>query len=151
EADTRNVIAADDPALFAVADRELLQEQVLEEGNPLLENLSADVRLLVDRGTWVRSREANVEIFTPEESGPVEVSLDQATGAILLEGIVSTERGIYEFIGRRFELRRGSVVFVGTPEINPTLQLTGEYVVRAPGSEALTISILIGGTLTDPR
>src|SRR5690606_41789322 len=62
--------------------------------------------LLVDRGTWVRSREANVEIFTPEESGPLEVSLDQSEGAILLEGVVSTERGTYEFLGRRFELRQ---------------------------------------------
>lgn len=150
EADTRNVIAADDPALFAVADRELLQEQVLEEGNPLLENLSADVRLLVDRGTWVRSREANVEIFTPEESGPLEVSLDQSEGAILLEGVVSTERGTYEFLGRRFELRQGSVVFVGTPTINPTLQLRGENVVNVPAREALTIRILIGGTMSEP-
>ena len=151
EADGQTPMAVDDPVLLAVADTSLLDEQVIAAGNPLLDNLQADVNLLVNRGTWVRSREANVEIFTPEESGPIEVSLDQATGAILLDGIVSTERGVYEFIGRRFELRRGSVVFVGTPDINPTLQLTGEYVVRAPGSEALTISILIGGTLLEPR
>lgn len=150
ETDSRNVIAADDPALFAVADRALVDEDIVTAGNPLLENLRADVRLLVNRGTWVRSREANVEIFTPEESGPLEVRLDQAQGAIVLDGVVGTERGTYEFLGRRFEIRQGSVIFVGTPEINPTLQITGENVVRVPAREALTIRILIGGTMAEP-
>lgn len=150
ETESSNLIPANDPAIFAVADSALLAEDVVTAGNPLLENMRMDVNLLVDRGTWIRSREANVEIYTPDESGPVTVRVDQARGVIVLEGVVSTERGTYEFLGRRFELGNGSVVFIGTPEINPTLQLAGEYVVRAPAREALTIRILIGGTLRQP-
>lgn len=147
-----NVISADNPALFAVADEATLAEgEIIAPQSPLLANLRANVELVINRGTWVRSRDANVEIFTPDDTPPVTISVDQARQQLVLDGIVSTDRGEYTFLGKRFELREGSALFVGIPEINPTLQLIGEYAVQLPASEAIIIRILIGGTLLDPR
>jgi hypothetical protein len=61
------------------------------------------------------------------------------------------ERGEYRLFSKRFQVQRGSAVFIGSPELNPTLQLTAEYEVRPPGREAVNIRIIVGGTLQRPR
>jgi translocation and assembly module TamB len=148
----KNVIPADDPLLLRVADTTRATEaEIVPRQNPLLDNLRVDVNLDVLPDTWVRSKDANVQIYTPEESGPLEFSLDQRQGRLVLEGVVSTERGEYSFAGRSFQLQRGSVIFTGTPEINPLLQLTGQFTVRLTGQSPLNIRVLVGGTLEQPR
>jgi translocation and assembly module TamB len=54
-------------------------------------------------------------------------------------------------MSKRFEVRRGAATFIGSPELNPTLQLAAEYEVRLPGRPALNIQVLVGGTLQRPR
>jgi hypothetical protein len=41
-------------------------------------------------------------------------------------------------------------MFIGTPELNPTVQAIGEYEVRLPSSSARVIQIVIGGTARKP-
>lgn len=148
----KQVIAADDPALFNVVDTAVAAEsELIPQASPLLQNLTVDVTLGIDRDTWVRSREANVEIFTPDDLGPLDVELAEGLGRIVVRGVVSTERGEYNFLSKRFQVDRGSVIFTGTPEINPLLQITGRYDVKMPAQKALAISVLIGGTLNDPQ
>ena len=149
---SRDVVGTDDPALFAVVDSNVTSElALLPEPSPLLENLRMDVALGISRNTWVRSENANVEIFTPDDPGPLEVSVDRARNQIALRGVVTTELGEYRYLGKRFEVDRGSVVFTGTQRIDPLLQVTGRYEVRLPAQKALTIRILIGGTLESPQ
>jgi hypothetical protein len=149
EPDDKNVIGADDPALFnvvdtaVVADRELFPAQ-----SPLLANLEVDVRVRVERDVFVRSRDANVEVYT---DGDLMIFADRAREILTLDGILLSDRGDYTFMQKRFRIRRGAATFVGLSEINPTLQVTGEYEVRLPAREALTIEIIIGGTLLSPR
>ncbi|HEX5830450.1 MAG TPA: translocation/assembly module TamB domain-containing protein, partial [Gemmatimonadaceae bacterium] len=151
ESTGKNVIPADDPLLFRVVDTTRASEAELVRRNPLLDNLRVDVNLDVLPDTWVRNQEANVQLYTPPESGPLEFSLDQRQGRLVLDGVVSTERGEYSFAGRRFQLSRGSVIFTGTPDINPLLQLTGQYSVRLTGQLPVNIRVLVGGTLEQPR
>ena len=40
---------------------------------------------------------------------------------------------------------------MGTPDLNPTLQATGEYQVQLTNTPALAIQVLIGGTLKSPK
>ncbi|HEX5580543.1 MAG TPA: translocation/assembly module TamB domain-containing protein, partial [Gemmatimonadaceae bacterium] len=148
----KNVIAADDPALFAVVDTAVAAEaQLLPTQSPLMQNLRVDVNLAIDRDTWVRNGDANVEIFTPEDLGPLEISMDRGKNQLALRGVVSTERGEYNFLSKRFEVDNGSVTFLGNAELNPLLQVTGHYEVRLASQQALTIRILIGGTLQNPQ
>ncbi|MDQ3950808.1 MAG: translocation/assembly module TamB, partial [Gemmatimonadota bacterium] len=55
------------------------------------------------------------------------------------------------FMSKRFEVRRGAATFVGSPELNPTLQLAAEHEIRLPSRPALNVQVLVGGTLQRPR
>lgn len=149
EPDTREEISAGDPAVFAVVDTTGdTYDDVIGRPSALVRNLRMNLTLAVDRDTWVRSKEANVEIFS---DGDLRINIDRRRGALTLDGVVSTDRGEYEFLSKRFQLKRGSATFVGTQNIDPILQFTGEYEVKQAGQQALKIKILIGGTLLEPR
>lgn len=143
----RHLIGAGDPELFNVLDTSLVTEQNLfPVPSPFMTNLRMEVSLNVHRDTWVRNREANVEVYTDDPLSIVDV--DQS---FQLTGVVTTDRGEYDFLGKRFQIQRGSAMFIGTPDINPTLQITGEYTVEIAARGALDIRVLIGGTLKKPK
>ncbi len=152
KSDGKDVINADDPALFAVVDTSVIGDrEVLPGQSPLLENLRVDVMLNVSRDTWVRSPEANVEVYTPERYGALTIHVDRSRRALTLEGVVNADQGTYEFMGRRFVINRGSATFIGDPEINPMLQITAVHEVSLVGSGALDIQVIIGGSLRNPK
>jgi translocation and assembly module TamB len=144
---SRHVIGAGDPDLFNVADTALIADkQLFPAQSPILQNMRIDVALGINRNTWLRTTDANVELYTDY---PVEVHVSHS--ALALTGAVGTDRGDYTFLSKRFTITRGSATFVGTPDLNPTLQATGEYQVQLTGSPALNIQVLIGGTLKAPK
>lgn len=149
ESDNREVISVGDPSVFAVIDTtDIRTRELLPTQSPLLANLRLDLTLGVDRDTWVRSRDANIEIYSEED---LDIRVDRRRSTLTLDGVVNTDRGEYQLLGKRFQVKRGAVQFVGTQEINPLLQITGEYEVKQASRPALNISILIGGTLRSPR
>lgn len=149
KADTREQINTNDGAVYAVADTSIAAvANVLPSQSPLVDNLRMDLTLSIDRDTWVRNTEANVEIFS---DGDLRVEIDRKRGKLTLDGVVNTDRGQYEFLSKRFEIKRGSATFVGTQEINPILQLTGEYDLKQASQQALKIRVQIGGTLLAPK
>ncbi|MDP9204495.1 MAG: translocation/assembly module TamB [Gemmatimonadota bacterium] len=147
--DNKNLVGQGDPALFNVldtavmADRELFPSQ-----SPFLANLRMDVTLRVDRDVFVRSREANIEVYS---DGDLGVHVNRAKQTLVLDGVLLSERGEYTFMTRRFTIKRGSATFINSTELNPTLQATGEYLVRQPNREAINIQIVVGGTLRKPN
>jgi translocation and assembly module TamB len=146
ETNGKKLVSAGDPSLFAVLDTSIVsQRDIFPAQSSLLENLRVDVDLVVKRNTWVRSRDANVEIFT---DGPMRVSVLGV--ALTLVGALDADRGEYTFLSKRFQIKRGSALFIGAPDLNPTLQITAEYVVKQP-TGATNIQVLIGGTLENPR
>lgn len=150
--DSKSPINAGDPAVFNVIDTSVVRdEELLPIQNPFLDNLRMEVSLYVDRDVWVRRNDANVEIYTPVEEGGLLVRVDRRSSALGVTGVVSTDRGEYEFLSKRFKITRGSATFIGSPDLNPTLQATGEYEVQLPGREAINIRVIIGGTLENPR
>jgi len=143
----RHMIGAGDPALFNVLDTAITSDRNLfPPQSPLLANLRVDIALGVKHNTWVRNREANVEVYTDE---PVAVRAEQQS--FTLVGVVATDRGEYNFLSKRFQIRRGSAMFIGSPDLNPTLQITGEYQVALAARGAVNIRVLIGGTLRRPK
>jgi translocation and assembly module TamB len=143
----KKVINAGDPSVFAVMDTSLMYDRELfPTSSPLLENMRIDVDVAINRNTWARSRDANVEMYTEE---PVRVHRE--ADALSLTGVVSTDRGEYSFLSKRFQIKRGSATFVGGPELNPTLQATGEYEVAIEGRPNFNVRVLIGGTAQKPK
>jgi translocation and assembly module TamB len=147
ESRDKQVISAGDPAVFNVVDTSVVADTELMPGeSPFLKNLRMNIGVAIGRDLWVRSQEANVEVY-----GDLTVNVDRSASAVTLEGTLNSDRGEYTFLTKRFQIRRGAAIFIGSPELNPTLQLTGEYPVRLPGREAINIRVLIGGTLLRPR
>src|SRR5215203_2301313 len=152
ESDHKKVISARDPTLYQVVDTAAVDETEagVQTQSALASNLRMDVNVDIARDTWVRTSDANVEIFTPPDRG-LAIHMDRRRQALVLDGEVSTDRGEYEFLSKRFQIRRGSAVFVGSRDPDPNLQITGEYEVRLAASQAVNIQVLIGGTLSSPR
>jgi len=146
EATGKTLVSAGDPALFSVVDTSVAMERELFPAeSPLFKGLEMNVAVSVERGTWVRSRDANVELYTEE---PVQLSVDG--DALTLTGAVNADRGEYTYLSRRFNITRGSALFIGTPDLNPTLQVTAEYQVKTASNVTL-IRVLVAGTLQKPR
>jgi translocation and assembly module TamB len=147
--ENKTLVGQGDPAIFNVldtavmADRELFPTQ-----SPLFANLRMDVNLRVDRDVFVRSLEANVEVYS---DGDLGVHVNRAKETLVLDGVLLSERGEYTFMTRRFEIKRGSATFINSTELNPTLQGTAEYLVKQPNREAIKIQIVVGGTLHNPN
>jgi translocation and assembly module TamB len=140
----------EDPAVFARVDPRLVAARdALIDPDPLLENLTVDVAINIERDMWIRSTEANIELFTPPEVGPLRVRMTGLGTDLRLEGVVNTDRGEYAFMGRRFDLARGSVTFGGEPEPDPVIRLTAEHEVQMPAREAFDIRIIVEGTVAD--
>jgi translocation and assembly module TamB len=143
----RHLIGAGDPALYNVLDTAVVSDRELFPlQSPFLANMRMELTLSVRHDTWVRNREAHVEIYTDD---PLFIRAEQQ--AFALTGVVTTDRGEYNFMSKRFQIKRGSAMFVGTPDLNPTLQITGEYQITTPSRGAVNIDVLIGGTLRKPR
>ncbi len=148
---TRTVAAlnANDPAVLGAVDStEAAARGLIVAPSNFVRGLKTSVVARIDRDVWVRSKEANVEIFT---DGELAVAINPVTGAVTLDGIVATERGQYEFLSKRFNIVRGSATFIGTSDLNPLLQAVAEIPVRQAGQQALAIRLNIAGTLLEPR
>jgi translocation and assembly module TamB len=70
-------------------------------------------------------------------------------GQIAPVGTVQTVRGTYDFQGRRFDLERGGTIrFIGTPTINPNLDVTATRTIPNTGVQA---KVHITGTVQSPQ
>jgi len=141
----------EDPATFERVDQILVEARnALIEPSPLVEELRVEVALHINRDLWIRSQEANVELHTPPAIGPLTIRMQgPSVRNLSLEGTVNTDRGEYEFMGRRFNIARGAVTFIGDTELDPLIRLTAEHEVQLPGREAFDIRIIVDGTITD--
>ena len=61
ESTGKTLVKAGDPQLFSVVDTSMASErEIFPAQSPLLKGLEVNVELSVNRGTWVRSKDANV-------------------------------------------------------------------------------------------
>jgi translocation and assembly module TamB len=141
-------VSTDDPAVLGVVDTsDVAMRKIVTTESPIMDNMTMNVRLSIARDTWARSPDANVEFYT---QGPLTIVKSPGEEGISLDGVVNTERGEYQFLGRRFVLSQGTAIFTGGPEINPLLQLGAQYTIQPAGRPALNINIAINGTVRKP-
>ena len=140
-----HLINTGDPVVFAVVDTAFARQLEVAPPSPIFQNANVDVRLGVRRGTWARSREANIEVYG-------ELAIERSTGDedMNVRGALFSDYGDYELYGRRFRIERGSVRFTGQPA-NPVLQLVANHEVRQAGRAPFDIQVTIGGTLEQPN
>lgn len=143
------VVDLSDPRIFEVVDTTAFTTPRLLEGirNPFMDRLRVDVDLSVPRDTWLRSQDMNVEM-----GGDLIVTYDRTDRDLVLVGELQALRGSYTVLGRRFEVQEGTVGFIGTPGINPTLAIRAvSSIRRRQAGTPLQVTAAVSGTLTEPR
>ncbi|MFP3948578.1 MAG: translocation/assembly module TamB domain-containing protein, partial [Longimicrobiales bacterium] len=142
------VIDLSDPRFFDVVDTSFVaaQPEIEASPNPFLQNLRVEVELGVQRNTWLRSRSMNVEM-----GGNLVVNWNRNSGNLVLTGELNAIRGTYSLYGRQFQVQEGTVEFVGTPGLNPTLAIQAVTRLRTAEQEPLNITASVTGTLAEPR
>jgi translocation and assembly module TamB len=124
--------------------------------NLRLENVTVDI----GPDVWLRSSEANIKL-----GGSLNVTLappnpGQAP-ALALEGTLSADKGTYRlnlvdpFIQPTFDVQNGQLLFFGTPDLNPALDIKAIHTVRQPSKSVngrdVRVEVAITGTLAQPR
>jgi autotransporter translocation and assembly factor TamB len=142
------VVDLTDPDVFNVVDTTILSSRPIlaDLRNPFLENLRVSIDLSVPRDTWLRSEDMNVEI-----GGELIVTYDRLKRDLVMVGELNALRGSYTVLGRRFDVQSGTVGFIGTPGINPTLSIQAVSRIRRVGNDPLSVTATVSGTLTQPR
>ena len=105
------------------------------------QELSLDVQIALPRNTWVKHRNADIEL-----AGQVH-AVQTHGNALKLVGTIRVVRGWVGFQGRRFTLSRGQVVFTGGQQIDPSLDIVATY---QTSDREYTVELIIGGTAQEP-
>lgn len=148
------VVALENPLLFdAIDTTQISVQRILRQNrSAFLEGLSLQVAIDVPGNFWVRSEELNVET-----AGYVDLRYDPRTHNLQMFGQVNAVRGFYNVRAvldlpvRRFQVREGSIDFVGVPGINPNLDITAVYRARTQNNDLLEILAIVDGTMRNPR
>ena len=124
---------------------------IIAGGNPFLQNIRMEnTTLTARRDNWIRSEQMNVEL-----EGEVDLLYDRQTQDLALVGDLQAVRGSLGFgprgLRKQFQVDGGTVRFLGTPGLNPDLDLTASEPVRTPEGDRLTIIAEVTGTLVSPR
>ena len=113
--------------------------------NPFLDSLRVDIDLSVPRNTWIRSDEMDVEM-----GGELIVAYDRSAADLVLVGELQALRGSYLLYGRTFEVSEGTVSFIGTPGVNPRLDISAISRIRRQEVAPLEVVANVEGTLIHP-
>lgn len=145
------VIDLSDPRFANLLDEEFLEGArpiIAESQNPFLNNLRVEVDVVVERDSWLRSADMNVEM-----AGDLTMTYHRQQRNLVLQGTLQAIRGSYTpaTLGRRFDVQGGTVDFVGTPGVNPNLSIQATTRVRRTDTEPLVITAVLTGTLANPR
>ncbi len=120
---------------------------VLGGSNRFLENVRMEnTTLTVQRDSWIRSARMNVEL-----DGQLDVLWDRQTQELALVGELEALRGSYGALGRQFQVDTGTLRFLGTGGINPTLNISASNNVRSSVGDRFGITASVTGTLEAPR
>ena len=123
--------------------------------NPFLENIRMEnTTLTVQRDSWIRSETMNVEL-----DGELDVLYDRQSQDLALVGSLEAVRGSYALsplennsaLQRQFQVDGGTVRFLGTPGIDPDLDITATNDLRTPEGDRFSIIAGVTGTLVSPR
>jgi autotransporter translocation and assembly factor TamB len=112
----------------------------VDSGPGVFERAEAQMKLRLPRGSWLRGRGVELEL-----EGEFEVE-KRALRPARFKGGVRVLRGRYALYGRRFDVRRGSVVFDGSAQPDPRVDIEAHHRVRD-----VVVIARVSGRLSSPE
>jgi len=116
------------------------------QGNPFMNGLRANISLSVRNNTRLSGRDLDIEMV-----GDVDMVYDRRARDLALIGELTARRGTYNALGRTFQVQGGTIGFIGTPGVNPELDITATTRVRRQEFGDLTVTANVVGPLVDFR
>jgi translocation and assembly module TamB len=146
------VIDLNDPRFRDVVDTTLVADQpiIAPTENPFMGNLRVGVSVSLEQDFWIRSREST-QGMDVEIGGDLQATFDRPRREIVLRGTLLANRGTYNQFGRQFAIQTGTLVFPGTPGIDPSISISAVYRLRRQDAGPLAIIASVEGTLQDPE
>jgi len=154
----QDVVDLTDPELYALLDTTSVAERrlVAAAQNPFMQNLKMDVSVTVGPDLWMRSQQMAVEL-----SGDIQVRMDRSRGDLTVFGPVQLVRGTYtwtpsglggvgELVSRQLRITDGTIAFVGTPGVDPNLDITAEHRIQT-SQGPIMVTAHVGGTMLQPQ
>ncbi|MDE0393938.1 MAG: translocation/assembly module TamB [Gammaproteobacteria bacterium] len=118
-------------------------------GSAFLDNLRVDVVLSLEQDFWIRSFDST-QGMDVELAGELGLSFDRPQRELRLAGSLEAVRGSYAQFGRIFDVESGTLDFIGTPGIDPSLAIQAVHRFRREVGEPLNVIANVGGTLQAP-
>ena len=115
-----------------------------------LDNLRVDVALALEQDFWIRSLDST-QGMDVELAGELGLSFDRPQRELRLAGSLEAVRGSYAQFGRIFDVESGTLDFIGTPGIDPSLAIQAVHRFRREVGEPLNVIANVGGTLQAPE
>jgi translocation and assembly module TamB len=159
----KNIVDLNDPEFQNAVDTLLSQNRQVMPRAPkaVARNLRLeDVNVEIGQDVWLRSSEANIKL-----GGSLNVAMTpQGPGTppqLVLQGNLSADKGTYRlnlvdpFVQPTFDVQKGTLLFAGTPDLNPLLDISAIHTVRQPrgptaNSSDVRVEVDITGTLSNP-
>jgi hypothetical protein len=149
---SKDVVDLDDPEFRDLLDQRF--QQMLQRGrgsnNRFVDSLRVDSLIVkVGDAFWLRSNEANIQLAG-------EVRVDKLRRLYRVDGRMDALRGNYTLaigpVRRDFQVQKGKVRFLGTPDLNADLDIEAEHTVRPlDGTQDIDVIAKITGTLQEPK
>jgi hypothetical protein len=149
---SKDVVDLDDPEFRDLLDQRF--ERLLLRGRAsrswFVDSLRVDSLIFkVGDAFWLRSNEANIQLGG-------EVRVDKVRREYRVDGRMDALRGSYTLaigpVRRDFQVQKGKVRFLGTPDLNADLDIEAEHTVRPlDGTQDIDVIAKITGTLQEPK
>ncbi|MEA2712621.1 MAG: translocation and assembly module TamB [Gemmatimonadales bacterium] len=146
---SKRIIDLEDPTIADLVDTTLLRRENLgaKFQNRFLDSLTIqNLRVVLGSDVWLRSAEANIQLGG-------ELQLSKAAKTYTPSGTLDALRGTYTLkigpVTRDFTVERGSVRYFG--DLNASLDIQAQHVVRAVRGEEVPVIAKITGTLYAPK
>ncbi|HTK55985.1 MAG TPA: translocation/assembly module TamB domain-containing protein, partial [Gemmatimonadales bacterium] len=150
---SKQIVDLNDPTTADLIDTALVREARLGPSfsNRFIDSLRiVNFRLSVGDDFWLRSTDANIKLSSPQP-----VTVNKLGRNYRVDGTLTAERGQYTFklgVTKNFDVDRGTVRFLGTPDLNAELDLTAHHQVKpTDGSHEFQMLARITGTLLVPK
>jgi hypothetical protein len=95
--------------------------------------------------------ENRIVVRSRDQGFYVEASADLRTTVVedfVVEGTVTLHRGNFQVFGKRFEIRSGSMVFDGDPDMDARVELVARHLLRGSND---TVTVTASGRVSNPK
>jgi len=110
-----------------------------------LASMDIDLDIFAQNNVWLRNSNADIEL-------KCDMTISRQDGRYEISGELTALRGFFYFFKRDFNVDRGSILFQGTNEVNPLLDITGSIDIRSNQDGRLhPVYIYVTGELKKPE